>query len=384
MARTRNPFRTPFGSALLGGAVVAVAGVLAINAGWIDADGDEPITTAEPSLARPISDKGATAVGEIYKRTNDGVVYVQADSGASGSGFVIDDQGHILTNAHVVAGAGKIEVKIGDSEDAVKAELIGDDPSSDVALLDVDADASSLHPLQMGEPSALEVGDPVVAIGNPFGLDRTVTSGIVSALQREIQAPNGFSISDVIQTDAAINPGNSGGPLLDGSGRVIGINSQIASQSGGNDGVGFAVPIDTATEVADALLTDGEVKHAYLGITGADVTAEIARALDLGVTEGAMVSDAVQGGPADQAGIRGASEEASIAGQPFPADGDVIVAVDGKSVSSMEDVIAAVDSHQAGDSITLTIVRGSDRSDVEVELGTRPDQIQDAVSPTQP
>jgi len=365
--------------------VVALAGAAAISAGWVkSSEGTDETSLAEPSLARPVVDRGTNAVGEIYKRTNDGVVFVQADSGASGSGFVIDDEGHILTNAHVVAGADRIEVKIGDSEDTVKAELIGDDPSSDVALLDVDADAASLHPLEMGEPSSLEVGDPVVAIGNPFGLDRTVTSGIVSALQREIQAPNGFSISDVIQTDAAINPGNSGGPLLDGSGRVIGINSQIASQSGGNDGVGFAVPIDTASKVADDLLADGKVEHAYLGITGADVTADIARALDLSVEEGAIVSEALQGGPADQAGIRGASREVTVDGQSFPSGGDVIVAVDGRSVTSMEDVIAAVDSHQAGETITLTIVRDSDLSDVEVELGTRPDQIQDTVTPTLP
>jgi S1-C subfamily serine protease len=236
----------------------------------------------------------------------------------------------------------------------------------------------------MGEAAGLEVGDPVVAIGNPFGLDRTVTSGIVSALQREIQAPNGFSISDVIQTDAAINPGNSGGPLLDGSGRVIGINSQIASESGGNDGVGFAVQIETATKVADDLLADGKVEHAYLGITGADLTPQIANALDLEVDEGAMVTDAVQGGPADEAGIRGASREATIQGQPFPADGDVIVAIDGEEITEMAEVIAAVDSHQVGDTLTLTIVRDGEQRDIDVELGSRPDEIQGDSAPSLP
>ena len=375
----------PFVAALCGGLVVALAGVTAISAGWVKSSGgDDETSLPEPSLARPVSDKTSNSVGEIYKRTNDGVVFVQSDNGASGSGFVIDDDGSILTNAHVVEGADRIRVTIGDSEDSVGAELIGSDPSTDVALLDVDADAGSLHPLEIGQASGLQVGDPVVAIGNPFGLDRTVTSGIVSALQREIQAPNGFSIDNVIQTDAAINPGNSGGPLLDGSGRVVGINSQIASQSGGNDGVGFAVPIETATKVADQLLADGKVEHAYLGITGADVTPAIAKALDLGVSEGAMVSDAVQGGPADKAGIRGATEEATIEGTPFPADGDVIVALNGESVSSMEDVISAINSLDAGDTVTLTIVRDGDRRDVDVELGNRPEQIQDSPIPSLP
>ena len=375
----------PFVAAICGGLVVALAGVAAISAGWVkSSEGADETSLPEPSLARPVSDTADNSVGEIYKRANDGVVFVQADSGASGSGFVIDDDGSILTNAHVVDGADKIRVTIGDSENSVSAKLIGDDPSTDVALLDVDADSDSLHPLEIGQADGLAVGDPVVAIGNPFGLDRTVTSGIVSALQREIQAPNGFSIDDVIQTDAAINPGNSGGPLLDGSGRVIGINSQIASESGGNDGVGFAVPIETATDVADQLLDDGEVEHAYLGISGADVTPAVARALDLGVEEGAMVSDAVQGGPADEAGVRGATQEATIDGTPFPADGDVIVALNGESVTSMEDVITSIEDLQAGDTVTLTIVRDGERRDVDVELGNRPEQIQDSPVPSLP
>jgi S1-C subfamily serine protease len=383
--RAREILSNPFAAALTGGLVVALAGVAAISAGWVkSSEGADETSLQEPSLARPVSDKGDNAVGEIYKRTNDGVVFVQADSGASGSGFVIDEDGSILTNAHVVAGADAIRVTIGDSESSVKAEVVGEDTSTDVALLDVDADADSLSPLQMGRAEGLEVGDPVVAIGNPFGLDRTVTSGIVSALQREIQAPNGFSISNVIQTDAAINPGNSGGPLLDGSGRVIGINSQIASSSGGNDGVGFAVPIETAIKVAGDLLADGEVEHAYLGITGADLTPQIANALDLDVDEGAMVTDAVQGGPADEAGIRGATREATIQGQPFPADGDVIVAVDGEAVAEMADVIAAIDSRQVGETLTLTIVRDGEQRDIDVKLGNRPEQIEDAAVPTLP
>ena len=382
--------------------MVALAGAAALSAGWIDGGGtDEAAAGGQPALTRLVSTKGGNAIGEIYKQSNDGVVFVQAEQRqsqgnpfdpfggggggtATGSGFVIDTEGHILTNAHVVDGAGKVEVKIGGSDDLVDADVVGTDPSTDVALLDVDADAGSLHPLPLGKAGSLAVGDPVVAIGNPFGLDRTVTSGIVSALQREIQAPNGFSISDVIQTDAAINPGNSGGPLLDDEGRVIGINSQIASQGGGSEGVGFAVPIDTAGKVVDELLADGKVDHAYLGIQGADLSADIAQALHLSVDHGAMVSEALKGGPADQAGVRGAQGEATIGGQAFPLGGDIIVAIDGEAVSGMDDVISAVESHQAGDTVTLTIVRGKDRRDVDVELGTRPDQIQDTVAPTQP
>jgi S1-C subfamily serine protease len=399
MRKPRNLLRTPFASALLGGLVVAVAGLIAIEAGWIEAEGDSG-TIAQPPLTRPAASESGT-VGEIYRRSNDGVVFVQAEQRqagssvfdpfgqggggtATGSGFVIDDDGHILTNAHVVEGASQIEVKIGDSEESVQAELVGTDPSSDVALLDVDADADSLNPLPLGQARSLQVGDSVVAIGNPFGLDRTVTSGIVSALQREIQAPNGFSISNVIQTDAAINPGNSGGPLLDASGAVIGINSQIATQSGGNEGVGFAVPIETAREVAEQLLDDGTVERAYLGINGADVTPEIASTLELPVEEGAMVGDALEGGPAAEAGLRDATGEATIGGQTFPVGGDIIVAVDGEKVTEMQDVIRAVDAHEPGDEITLTVNREGDTRQIEVKLGNRPANIQDATSPTEP
>jgi S1-C subfamily serine protease len=401
MQRARRFLATSFGSALTGGLVVAVAGLLAIALGLIDTGGDDTATIVQPPLtqaASSVQQDGLTA-GAIYRRDNDGVVYVKAQrtervsspfgllpqeqrSTATGSGFVIDQDGHILTNAHVVEGANKIEVQIGDSDQAVSATLVGSDPSSDVAVLDVDADG--LHPLPLGDPGELQVGDPVVAIGNPYGLDRTVTSGIVSALQREIQAPNGFSIDNVIQTDAAINPGNSGGPLIDAAGRVVGINSQIASSSGGSEGVGFAIPIDTAQDVANQIIEHGEVQHAYLGISGADVTPEIASALDLPVKQGAMVAEALNGGPASDAGIRGAGGEASIGGQRFPIGGDIIVAIDGKQVSGMDEVTQAVDSHQPGDRITLTVVRNRERRDVEVELGTRPSQVQDSSVPSFP
>src|ERR687898_1667104 len=280
--------RAPFGSALLGGLVVGLFGWIAIAAGWIDGDDDGGASLSAAPLTRPAADRddGRSAlVGEIYDRVSPGVAFIQAESApqepsslnpfpqpdggtASGSGFVIDDEGHILTNAHVVSGARDIQVTLGEDEDPVDARLVGKDTSTDVAVLEVDPDEAELRPVTLGSSSELDVGDPVVAIGNPFGLERTVTTGIVSALQRQIEAPNGFTISDVIQTDAAINPGNSGGALLDQDGQVIGINSQIASQGGGNEGVAFAVPIATAQDVVSQLLADGEVQRAYLGISG--------------------------------------------------------------------------------------------------------------------
>jgi S1-C subfamily serine protease len=391
----RRFFRAPFGSALLGGLVVGLLGWVAIVAGWIDGDDDGGSQLSAAPLTRPAADRddGRDAlVGEIYDQVAPGVAFVQADTApqqpsslnpfpqpeggtASGSGFVIDDEGHILTNAHVVEGARNIQVTLGEDEDPVDAELVGKDTSTDVAVLEVDPDDSELHPLTLGSSSDLQVGDPVVAIGNPFGLERTVTTGIVSALQRQIDAPNGFTISDVIQTDAAINPGNSGGALLDQNGEVIGINSQIATAGGGGSvGVGFAVPIDTARDVANQILDTGEVEHAFLGISGADVTPEIADALNLSVDEGALVQRVVADGPADQAGIQAGDQQVAVAGQQLVAGGDVITAVDGKPVTGMDDVIAAVNTKQAGDEVTLQIERDGESQEVTVELGERPAQ----------
>ena len=387
--------RAPFGSALLGGLVVGLFGWIAIAAGWIDGDDDGGASLSAAPLTRPAADRddGRDAlVGEIYDRVSPGVAFVQADrpsqepsalnpfpqpdgATASGSGFVIDDEGHILTNAHVVQGAGDIQVTLGEDEDPVDAELVGKDTSTDVAVLQVDPDDTELHPLTLGSSSELQVGDPVVAIGNPFGLERTVTTGIVSALQRQIKAPNGFTISDVVQTDAAINPGNSGGALLDQNGQVIGINSQIATAGGGGSvGVGFAVPIDTARDVANQILDTGEVEHAFLGISGADLTPEIADALNLDVEEGALVQRVVADGPADQAGIEAGDQQVAVGGQQIVAGGDVITAVDGESVTAMDDVIAAVNTKQAGDEVTLQVNRDGDTQDVTVELDERPAQ----------
>ena len=382
----KNLASTPFGSAILGGLVVAAVGLVAIEAGWVGDDDGGSAAAGAPPLTRPVADDGddsGLTVGEIYERDSDGVAFIQAGQ-ATGSGFVIDGEGHVLTNAHVVDGADEIQVKIGDDEEPRSAEVVGSDPSSDVALLKVD-DADGLKPLQLGDSSKIEVGDPVVAIGNPFGLDRTVTSGIVSAKQRQIQAPNGFSISDVIQTDAAVNPGNSGGPLLDGAGRVIGINSQIASGGGGNDGVAFAVPIATAQDVVDQLLVNGEVTRAYLGITGGQLTADAAKALNLDTESGVLVESVVQGGPADKAGIKGATGELTVGGQSVPAGGDIITELDGEPVTEMDEIISRVNEANPGDELKLTVLSGGSEREVTVTLAERPDQIEDASSaPTVP
>jgi S1-C subfamily serine protease len=393
---------TSFGSAVAGGLVVLICGLVLIQAGVVDTKDDSAASgvVAPAALAKPASDsqsKGLT-VHDIYQRDGQGVAFIssqivqqtqspfglpqQQQGTATGSGFLIDNDGHILTNAHVVAGAKRVDVRLGDGAPQ-QAQIVGTDPSTDVALLKVD-DTDGANPVPLGDSSKVQVGDPVVAIGNPFGLDRTVTTGIVSALQRQIQAPNGFSISDVIQTDAAINPGNSGGPLIDGAGQVIGINSQIESQSGGNVGIGFAVPIKTAADVVSQLENGGEVQRAYLGITGGDITPDVAQALNLPVQQGVLVEQVLNGGPADDAGLKGATGQATIGGQTVPIGGDIITKVDGKQVSGMDDVISAVNEHKPGDELTLTVWRDGQQRDVTVKLGDRPAHVQDQGSSTQP
>ncbi len=391
-ARLRALSRTPFGSAIVGGLVVGVLGWIAIAARWISSDDDTTILSSPAPLASASSNSGnggGQSVNDIYEQDSPGVALIEATKApsptpfdpfgqerggtATGSGFVIDDQGHILTNAHVVDGADSVQVTLGDNADTLDAKVVGEDPSTDVAVLQVDDSGDQLHPLSLGDSKDVEVGDPVVAIGNPFGLDRTVTAGIVSAVQREISAPNGFTIRDAIQTDAPINPGNSGGPLIDAAGRVIGINSQIESGgNGGNVGIGFAIPIDTAREVAQQLIDNGKVQHAFLGIGGADLTSQIADALNLDRDQGALVQSVVPDSPADKAGIEAGDAQVTIDGQQVRAGGDVIIEVDGQPVHSMGDVIAAVDSKKPGDDLELTLLRGGDERTVTVTLAERP------------
>jgi S1-C subfamily serine protease len=398
MSKLNQKLRSPFGSALLGGLVVAVLGWIAIAAGVIQSDGGTTTTVAAPITA-PIdsksSDESANVVNQIYKTDGEGVAFiasqiepteteslnpfgeVEPESGgtATGSGFVIDGEGHILTNNHVVEGASKVTVKLGDSEQTYDAEVVGTDPGTDIALLQVDAPSAQLHPLTLGKSAAMEVGDPVVAIGNPFGLDRTVTSGIVSALQRQIEAPNGFAISHVIQTDAAINPGNSGGPLINASGEVIGINAQIATGGGGNGnvGIGFAIPIDTVRAEIEQLKTKGEVEHAFIGISGGTITSELAKAINLPVEEGVIVQSIVKDGPADKAGIEAGGTTATINGEEVRLGGDIVTEVDGKKLKSMEQLVEIIQGHKPGDELELTILRDGDEKTANVTLGSQPE-----------
>src|SRR5215216_5780849 len=393
MSTVKRIASTSVGAAVIGGLIVVVFGVIAIAAGWIHSSGNGTTTAALAPAPVPqpasqhTSGKGLT-VNEIYKQDSPGGAFVQAQQKpqspsllnpfggggggtASGSGFVIDHEGHVLTNAHVVEGATHIQVTLGNSDTSqpVNAEVVGKDPSTDVALLKVNVPADELHPLALGNSADTQVGNPVVAIGNPFGLDRTVTSGIVSALQRQIKAPNGFTIDNVIQTDAAINPGNSGGPLIDANGQVIGITSQIESPNGGgNVGLGFAVPINTVRQVAQQLLQSGTVQHAYLGISGTDLTPQIANALNVSVDQGALVQSVTPDGPADKAGIEGGSADATmtIAGQRINTGGDVITDIDGRPVHSMTDVIDDISTKQPGDSVQLSLVNGSQKRTVTV------------------
>jgi S1-C subfamily serine protease len=397
MDQQQSKLRSPFFSALLGGLVVAVVGLIAIAAGAVDSGGGTTTTVASP-LTAPVDakeEKNTNVVNQIYKTDGQGVAFIEsqlepqesafnpfgepeAESGgtATGSGFVIDGEGHILTNNHVIEGAEKVEVKLGDSEKEYEAEVVGTDPGTDIALLQVEAPAKELHPLTLGHSSEVEVGDPVVAIGNPFGLDRTVTSGIVSALQRQIQAPNGFSINHVIQTDAAINPGNSGGPLIDAGGAVIGINSQIATGGGGdgNVGIGFAIPIDTIRAEINQLETSGEVEHAFLGISGGTVTPELAKALNLPVEQGVIVQRVVKNGPADKAGVEAGDTSATINGQEVRLGGDIITEANGKPVKSMEELVEVIQDSKPGDKLELKILRGGDEKIADVTLGTQPKQ----------
>ena len=374
---------------VLGGLIVLVLGAVLIATDVIDT-GDSTTVVRQAPISQPASDPGAASGGrtvqDIYRQEGRGVVFVEAQGAsgstvfgqeqgtATGSGFVVDEDGTILTNAHVVEGAEDVTVSFEERGESIEAEVKGVDGDTDLAVLQIDpAQVEDLTPMPLGDSSELEVGDPVVAIGNPFGLQRTVTTGIVSALQRQIDAPSGFSIENVIQTDASINPGNSGGPLLDAQGRVIGINSQIATGGGqGSVGIGFAVPINTAKDLLPRLRQGEEIERAYLGVRMSDVTEDLATELDLPVDEGAVVGTVEEGSPADEAGLRGGQLDPA-AGVTEP--GEVIVAVDGERVTGADDVVDAVAAKQPGDTIALEIYRGDDRRTVRVELGERPDEI---------
>ena len=348
-----------------------------------------------PTSFKPTS--GALTINQIYRRSAPGVVVVTATTTTSsssqqnpfgfgapqqqqaqslGSGFVIDTEGHILTNAHVVVGASKVQ--IGFSGGATyDAKVIGLDKSTDVAVLQgVNVPSSALKPLAIGNSDNVQVGDSVVAIGNPLGESRTVTSGIVSALDRTISSLQANTdIYGAIQTDAAINHGNSGGPLINADGQVIGINSQILSDNpqnpeSGNIGIGFAVPINTAKRVAEQIISSGKATHTYIGILGEPLTPSIAKALNLPVSYGVLVADVQSGSPAEKAGIKGGTTQATISGVTYKLGGDIITKIDGQKVDQFSVLSDAIASKKPGDQVTLEVVRGGKTMTVTVTLAS--------------
>lgn len=395
--------RSVFVAALMGGLVVAIAGYAAIAAGWIGKD-ETTIQSITATTAPASSKNEQNLVNQIYERDGDGVGFITASgissgSGnpfnpygqsqqgtATGSGFLIDSDGHMVTNNHVIEGADEITVTLGDSDEVYEAEVVGTDPSTDLALIKVDAPESAMKPLRLADSTDVKVGDPVVAIGNPFGLDRTVTTGIVSALQREISSLNQYAISNVIQTDAAINPGNSGGPLINTKGEVIGVNSQIATggTSNGNVGIGFAVPSNTVKDVVGQLLETGEVKHAFLGISGATISGQLSEALNLGTENGVIVQEAPKDGPAAAAGIKAGDTPVTVGGQQVLTGGDIITRANGEDLGSMEDLIRIVNDSEVGEEIRLEVMRDGESREVTVTLGARPDVTTGQTGQAQP
>jgi putative serine protease PepD len=363
----RRPVISLAAAALIGGG----AGAVATDALHSDSQAATRTASAAPTYAVAATTTKGLTPHQVYEQAKDSVAYITADitqqsagpfgqteqGTATGSGFVVRSDGYIVTNDHVVADGTNITVKIGDGK-TQPATVVGTDASTDLAVLKVNQ--TGLKPLTLGNSDAAEVGDPVDAIGNPFGLDRTLTTGVVSALQREISSPNGFSIDNVIQTDAAINPGNSGGPLFNAAGQVIGVNSQIetgGSTSGGesgNVGIGFAIPSNTVRTVVDQLISSGKVSHAYLGVSSTDAS-----------SSGAKVASVTSGGPAAGAGLQ---------------SGDVITSLGGKAVSNSSALSSLVDEHKPGDTVTVTLTRDGQRKTLQVKLGERPATTQQSES----
>jgi S1-C subfamily serine protease len=408
-------FVIPFISALLGGGIVVA--VLAASGG-LSSSGR---TVTEVQAAAPATSTGASASSaatiptrsggggglsahEIYERTAPSVVKVtstvvrqsespfgfgesQQQGIATGSGFVIDANGTILTNWHVVENAVKVTVSFEHSK-TVEAHVVGKNPSQDLAVLKIPTEGLTLHPLTLGDSGSVEVGEPVVAIGNPFGLSRTLTTGVISALQREITAPNGFTIDNVLQTDAPINPGNSGGPLLNARGQVIGITSQIETGGGGSDGnigIGFAVPINTAKAELPELEKHGSVQTAYLGVVMISVDGSLS-SLNLPVKSGALLEKVEAGSPAAKAGLRGGNIEAKIGGSEIAVGGDIIVGFDGKKVTSSENLAGYVSVKKPGETVTIELLRASGsggytKKSITVTLGQRPNSIPNPNTP---
>src|SRR5947207_8173514 len=384
MHRTLLPSRAVglVAAALLGG-VVALGGAAALGRLGDKTTIIREEAAPDPSAPASFQSGKQESINQIYRASAPGVVHIETTlkvqqssqpffgnpfgtttqtERALGSGFVVDRAGHIVTNYHVVRGAATIQVSFSNNE-RYRAKLVGSDPSTDIAVLKVDVPASALKALPLGNSDAVHVGDQVIAIGNPFGLDRSVTAGIVSAVQRRIEAPNDLSIAHVIQTDAALNHGNSGGPLLNAQGEVVGVNAQIETGgvSQGNVGIGFAIPINTVKDVVAQLIKHGKVEHAFLGIEGKTLTPQIAHLFHLPVTSGVLVAMVRKGSGADQAGLKPATNQVTVEGESWPAGGDVIVKVDGQPVPTVDRLIDLIAAKKPGDKIDVQIVRGTSR-----------------------
>jgi 2-alkenal reductase len=329
------------------------------------------------------ADSGFNAA-RVYSEAAPGVVTIRsvfAGGGAEGSGFVLDGSGRIVTNAHVVteeSGSSRKEAKAVFVEfsdrNVVAAKILGFDPFADVALLEVDPDGLQLHPLKLGNDGSLVVGQPVAAIGSPFGEQQSLSVGVVSATDRSVKSLTQFQIEGAIQTDASINPGNSGGPLLEDRARVVGINQQIETASGANDGVGFAVPISAVKRSLAQLEEGGEAEYAYIGVSTQALYPQLAKKLGLDTDFGGLIAEVVPGGPADKAGLEGGGEKVHFQAGAYKAGGDVILAVDGRKVVGPDDLARYVSSYKPGQRVTLEILHGgNNRNDVEVTLGKRPD-----------
>jgi len=374
----------------------ALAAVLALGAGCggDKSNGGDATKTVERTRVQVVQGLGRNGFdpAAIYKKLSPGVVTITSLFGGGGgvlggaagqgSGFVIDGNGRIATNAHVITnGSGDKITKAKEvyvqfsGGDQVPAKIIGYDPNADVGLIKVDPKGLDLVPLQLGRASAVDVGDPVAAIGSPFGEENSLSVGVVSAKDRTIEALTDFSISDAIQTDAAINRGNSGGPLLDERGHVIGINSQIRSSGGGSVGVGFAVSIDTIRNSIEQIRKDGRARYAYIGITSQPLYPQLAAKVGLPVRDGALISDVVNGGPADKAGIKGGGKEIRFQASLVKIGGDVITKVNGKPITRTDDFSEQITRYHPGDHVTLEVYRGGAKRTAEVTLSERPNSV---------
>lgn len=344
-----------------------------------------PTTAEEPTRVIVETASPGFDATQVYRRASPGVVTIRSlfdGGGAEGSGFVLNEDGEIVTNAHVVTDestgnrrpADEVFVEFSD-RNVVEAEIVGFDPFVDVALLRVDPDAVPLRPLRLGDDSELVVGQPVAAIGSPFGEQQSLSVGVISATDRSVRSLTEFQIEGAIQTDASINPGNSGGPLLDAGARVIGINQQIETSSGANDGVGFAVPISSIKRSVAQLEADGSAEYAYIGVSSQALYPQLARRLGLDTNFGGLIATVVPGGPAERAGLRGGDQKLEFQAGEYRTGGDVILEVEGRKVVGPADLARLVATYQPGDEVTLTVLRDGKREDVDVTLGKRPDSV---------